>query len=158
MLIPKPIPTDAELTFPCPKMNCNRIFLKPKWLEKHIAADQCKLSKSHRRKSRSKNIITKRNALRDVAIQRVGEGDFHERITLVRPIANRQPATFDVQEKKKKYKLYNGQKWVPSMLSLGYGRKMRWSSRTKYTTKQIGFLKWAFSLCQNVTELTRKSC
>jgi hypothetical protein len=40
------------------------------------------------------------------------------------------------------------------MLVLGYARKMRWSTRTKYSGKQIGFLKWAFSLGQ--TNINRK--
>jgi hypothetical protein len=62
---------------------------------------------------------------------------------LLAPKKNSEPMLF---KKRQKYKLCDGSTVKIPALVTGYARTKRWSTRTKYTDKQMRFLKWAFDL------------
>lgn len=134
-------------TFPCPNV-CHRIFLTRTHLLKHLAANKCSISKSARRNSRSKLLVTRTNTLNDEALKKVAEGSFSSVVTVIQSHKERRPAELSLTQKRSQYRLVSGGKWKASIpfLTKGYARKKRWSGRTRYSPSQLQFLEWAFSL------------
>ena len=78
------------------------------------------------------------------------EKGFTNTATVIERSKVNSPASHvDVSNKRKVYTLCSGEtKWKAKILfhQPGFARKIRWSSRTRYTEKQIDFLRWAFGL------------
>ena len=69
-------------------------------------------------------------------------------VTTINKCPETKSESWNFSNKPKEYTLCSGSQWRAriSFLKQGYARKMRWSSRMRYSAEQIAFLKWAFSL------------
>ena len=136
--------------YSCSNTDCRRIFLRKSCLKKHMDIGKCSITKTHRLKSRSKKIVTKKNGIRDVAVRFLVKKGFTNTATVIERSKVNSPASHvDVSNKRKVYTLCSGEtKWKAKIIfhQPGFARKICWSSRTRYTEKQIDFLRWAFGL------------
>jgi hypothetical protein len=143
-------PNSETAVFVCPnkEKGCRRAYTSQKWLDRHVAKQKCALSKHPRRCSRAKNVVTKKNSFVDVAVKLVVNKGFSSVATVVSSARRVDEKCFVLSKRRKTYKLCNGRSWAArvSILTEGYARKTRWSSRKQYTAKQREFLKWSFSL------------
>ena len=130
--------------FSCDTPNCCRIFGSEKRLRFHKLSQVCGLSKTIFRKYRGTKIMTKGNNIKDCAVEMVMKDGF----ATVATVVSRKGNTLELplNKRAKVHKLCNGDKVIRAPLSLGFVRTKIWSSRTRYSQRQLGFLKWAFNL------------
>lgn len=130
--------------FPCDTPSCSRIFGSEKRLRLHKMSQVCGLSKQIFRKYRGTKIITKGNNIKDCAVEMVMKDGFASVATVVSQ--NTTPLQLPLLKNAKIHNLCDGDKVVRAPLTEGFARTKRWSSRTRYSQRQLGFLKWAFNL------------
>ena len=133
--------------FACDTPNCCRIFGSEKRLRFHKLSQVCGLSKTIFRKYRGTKIMTKGNNIKDCAVEMVMKDGFAT-VAIVAIVESGKGNTLELPLNKhaKVHKLCNGDKVIRAPLILGFAMTKRWSSRTRYSQRQLGFLKWAFNL------------
>jgi hypothetical protein len=134
--------SNPQLLF-CKTSGCRRAFTSNINLRRHLASGKCGLSKTPFRTYRGKASVTESNTLVDCAVELLVKDGLSSLVTVVSKLRVPQTVVFD---KRKKYKLCGDNTTKIASLQLGYARTRRWSSRTKYTEKQMRFLQWAFEL------------
>jgi hypothetical protein len=139
--------------FPCPTDGCYRVFAHKARLNAHLQQKKCGPTKKIFRACRSKKgIITSGATIKDVVINAM-----KDRVTQVNTSGNL--TSYDAPDeallqagkllKKPVYFLVGGEKWKVKnndLYAAGYARSFRVRGSTRFTPKQLEFLKWAFSI------------